>query len=159
DFPCATTPLPLAVKRGSKTKVAFTGPQVEGVAPVEVTAPTDQAIDAVQVAPKGANNLHGWPVMLHLSDLDEQVEKEPNDDPKQPNRITVPGAITGRFEKKDDVDNYVFKTEKGKRFTIEVHTTEHLSPSEVVVTVKNDKGAQILASNAMAAPKLDFTAP
>src|SRR5262249_1033429 len=34
DFPCATTPLPLAVKRGSQTTVSFAGPGVESVAPV-----------------------------------------------------------------------------------------------------------------------------
>ena len=92
DFPCATTPLPLAAKRGSKTKVSFTGPTVDGVAPVEVQAPTDPTVTAIQVAPRGANGLYGWPVMLALSDLDEQLEKEPNDDPGKANRIAVPGA-------------------------------------------------------------------
>src|SRR5439155_5889213 len=32
DFPCATTPLPMAAKRGSKVKVAFAGPTVDAVA-------------------------------------------------------------------------------------------------------------------------------
>ena len=44
DFPCATTTLPLAVKRGSKVAVHFAGPNVDGVAPVEVTVPTDPPI-------------------------------------------------------------------------------------------------------------------
>jgi hypothetical protein len=159
DFPCATTPLPLAVKRGSKTSVKFAGPYVEGVAAVEVQAPTEATVDSIQVAPKGTSGLHGWPVLLHLSNLDEALEKEPNDDPKQANRIEVPGAITGRFEQKDDTDCYVFKAQKGKRYAIEAHTAEHHSPSEVYVAIKNDKGAQVIATNPMAAPKLDFTAP
>ena len=29
---------------------------------------------------EGPSGLHGWPVVLHLSDLDEQLEKEPNND-------------------------------------------------------------------------------
>src|SRR5205807_6031071 len=29
DFPCATTPLPLAAKRGAKVSVQFAGPQVD----------------------------------------------------------------------------------------------------------------------------------
>ncbi len=33
DFPCATTPLPLAAKRGSKVAVRFSGPTVDGVPP------------------------------------------------------------------------------------------------------------------------------
>lgn len=159
DFPCATTPLPAAVKRGSKTQVKFSGPHVEGVA-VEVQAPADANVDSVQVAPKGTSGLYGWPVVLHLSDLDEQTEKEPNDDAKQANRIAAPAGITGRFEKKDDVDHFVFEAKKGKRYTIEAHTLEHGSPSEVFVAIKNAKGAQVAASNPMAvAPKVDFAAP
>jgi hypothetical protein len=159
DFPCATTPLPLAVKRGSKTQVNFAGPHVGGVAAVEVEGPTDAAIESIQVAPKGASGLYGWPVVLHLSDLDEHLEKEPNNDPKQANRLEVPSAITARFEQKDDADCFVFKAQKGKRYLIEAHASEHLSPTEVYMVLKNDKGAQVLASNPMAAPRLDFTAP
>src|SRR5262249_13821143 len=39
DFPCATTPLPMAAKRGTKATVQFGGPMVEGVKPVEVNVP------------------------------------------------------------------------------------------------------------------------
>jgi hypothetical protein len=159
DFPCATTPLPLAAKRGSKASIRFTGPTVDGVAPVEVQVPADPALTGIQVAPRGPNGLHGWPVMLAISDLDEQVEKEPNNDPTKANRIAVPGAITARFEEKDDVDHFVFAAKKGKRYTIQAHTVEHLSPTEVYLVLKNDKGAQILASNPAVATKLDFTAP
>ncbi len=159
DFPCATTPLPLAAKRGSKVAVRFTGPTVDGVSPVEVQVPPDPLITAIQVAPRGANGLYGWPVMLALSDLDEQLETEPNNDPGKANRIAVPGAITGRLEQKDDIDYFVFAAKKGKRYTIEAHTNEHLSPTEVYMELRNDKGAKILASDPKLAPKLDFTAP
>ncbi len=159
DFPCATAPLPLAVKRGTKTQVRFAGPQVEGVAPVEVQAPADPTVEVLQVAPKGQNGLHGWPVVLFLSDLDEGLEKEPNNDPKQANRIPVPGAVTARFEQKDDVDHFVFAAKKGQRLTVEAHSLEHLSPTEVYMVLKDAKGAQLQVSNPMAAPKLDFTAP
>jgi hypothetical protein len=159
DFPCATTPLPLAAKRGSKASIRFAGPMVEGVPPVDVQVPADPALTGLQVAPRGPNGLHGWPVTLAVSDLDEQMEKEPNNDPAKANRIAVPGAITARFEQKDDVDHFVFAAKKGKRYTIEAHTVEHLSPTEVYLVLKNDKGAQILASNPAVATKLDFTAP
>src|SRR5262249_5999401 len=59
----------------------------------------------------------------------------------------------------DDVDCYVFKAQKGKRYIIEAHASEHLSPTDVYLTLKNDKGAQVQASNPAAAPRLDFTAP
>jgi len=42
---------------------------------------------------------------------------------------------------------------------IEAHTAEHLTPTEVYVVLKNNKGAQLLATNPALAPRLDFTAP
>src|SRR5262249_37409588 len=58
DFPCATAPVPMAARRGSKVSVHFAGPNVDGVAPVEVAVPSDPAVDTVWVAPRGANGLH-----------------------------------------------------------------------------------------------------
>jgi hypothetical protein len=159
DFPCATTPIPLAIKRGTRATIRFAGPVVEGVQPSEVQAPTDPMVETIQVAPRGANGLHGWPVVVHLSDLDEPIEKEPNNDPKQANRLAVPGAITARFEEKDDIDHFVFTAKKGQRLILEAHAVEHLSPTEVYMVLKNDKGAQVQATNPMNAPRLDFTAP
>jgi hypothetical protein len=159
DFPCATTPLPLAVKRGTKTAVRFTGPHVEGVAPVEVAASADPAVSEVAVAPRGANGLHGWPVSLALSDLDEALEQEPNDEPAKANRLAVPGALTGRFEAKGDVDHYVFTAKKGARYVVDVQAHDLHSPTEVYVTLKDAKGAQLQATDPMKPPRIDFTAP
>src|SRR5262249_53272688 len=76
DFPCATTPVPMAAKRGSTVQVTFAGTVVENVPAVAVAVPADPALDAVWVTPKGANGLSGWPVALMVSDLDEVVEQE-----------------------------------------------------------------------------------
>jgi hypothetical protein len=159
DFPCATTPLPLAVKRGTRAAVQFAGPTVDGVAPVEIAAPTDPSVTSLAVAPKGANGLCGWPVSLELSDLDETLEQEPNNEPARANRVPVPGAVTGRFAEKGDLDHYVFAAKKGVRYIIEAQTHEFGSPSEVYVVLRDAKGAQLQATNPMAAPRLDYTAP
>jgi hypothetical protein len=159
DFPCATTPLPMAAKRGTKATIRFAGPTVDGVAPVEVNIPADPGLHAIQVAPRGTSGLYGWPVSLAISDLEEHLEKEPNNEAAKANRIPVPGAITGRFEEKEDVDHFVFAAMKGKRYIIEAHTFELGSPTEVDMVLRNDKGAQLQATNPAAAPRLDFTAP
>jgi hypothetical protein len=159
DFPCATTPLPLAAKRGSKVAVQFTGPMLEGVAPVEVTAPTDPTITYLAVAPRGSNGLHGWPVHLALSDVDELLEKEPNNDPAKATRLPVPGAITARFEQKGDVDSFVFALKKGVRYTLQTQTHELGSPTEVYMTLRDAKGAQLQVSDPAKAARLDFTPP
>jgi hypothetical protein len=159
DFPCATTPLPLAVKRGTKTSVTFAGPNVDGVDPVEVDAPADPSVAALWVAPRGKNGLYGWPVSVALSNTDELLEKEPNNEPAKANRVPVPGAVTGRFLEKGDLDHYVFAGKKGQRLVIEAHTHDLHSPAEVYVVLRDAKGVQLQATNPAAAPRLDFTPP
>jgi hypothetical protein len=164
DFPLATTPIPMAAKRGTKAKISFAGPAVNGVAAVEVNVPTDPSLHVLWVAPKGASGLHGWPVPLAISDLDEAVESEPNNDPKQANRLAVPGGITGRFQQSDDTDYYVFSAKKGQKLAIEGHTIEAYSPTLLHIVLKNAKtNAEIAKSNPQAPPpgdqRIDFTAP
>jgi hypothetical protein len=163
DFPCATTPIPMAIKRGSKAAINFAGPTVDGVTPVEITAPTDPSVDTLWIAPKGANGLHGWPVALALSDLDETIEQEPNNDSAHANRLAVPGAVTGRFLDKGDLDYFVFSAKKGQRLTIQGHTLEYYSPTLLDMTVNDAKGNQVAASNPPAAhpddQRIDFNPP
>ncbi len=158
DFPCATTPLPLAIKRGAKTTVKFAGPNVDGVAPVEVAAPSDPGVQALWVAPRGANGLYGWPVSLAVSDLPEATEQEPNNEPAKANRVALPSAVTGRFEQKGDLDYYVFAAKKGTRYIVEGQTHDLHSPTEVYLTLRDAKNNQIQASDPMKEPRLDFTA-
>jgi hypothetical protein len=159
DFPCATTPIPMAAKRGSKVTVHFAGPNVEAVPPVELQVPSDPMLDTIWVTPQGANGMHGWPVALALSDVEELVEHEPNNDPAHANRIPIPCGITGRFQEKGDIDHYVFSAKKGERLVIDAMTFDLNSPTEVFMTIKDAKGGQLAAMNPMAAPHLDFTAP
>jgi len=163
DFPCATTPIPMGARRGSKLAVTFAGPTVDGLAPVEVRLPADPAVNAVSVAPRGSNGLHGWPVTLAVSDLKEAVEKEPNDEPAQANRLPVPGAVTGRFEKKGDVDHFVFAATKGQRYAALAQTLELSSPTAVDMVLTSAKGAKVGETNPQLPPpadqRIDFTAP
>jgi hypothetical protein len=156
DFPCATTTLPLAAKRGSKVFVHFAGPAVDGVAPVEVTVPSDPTIESISVAPRGTNGLYGWPVSLGISDLEETLESEPNNEAAKANRIPVPGAVTARFEQKDDTDYFVLALKKDTRYLIEAHSHEFGSPTEVYMTLHDAKSAQLQATNPAAAARLDF---
>ncbi len=157
DFPCATSPLPMGAKRGSKVSVQFAGSNVEGVAPVEVTVPAT-GTDGIYVSPKGANGLYGWPVLLAISDLEETLEQEPNNELAKANRVPVPGAVTGRFQEKGDIDYYIFALKKGQRVLLDAQTAELGSPAEVYMVLRDDKGTQLLATNPAAAPRIDYTA-
>ncbi len=164
DFPCATVPIPMAARRCSKVSVSFAGPVVAGVAPVLVDVPNDPLVNVVPVAPRGANGLYGWPVDLAVSDDPELVEKMSDHDPAGANRIPVPGGITGRFEKNNELDYYVFSAKKSQRLLIEAHTLEHNSPTLVYLVVKDGKGKnELVRSEPQLLPpddqRIKFTAP
>src|SRR5262249_17414135 len=147
-----------AVKRGAKTTVQFAGPLVDGVAPVEVVAPTDPAAEAVWVAPRGSNGLMGWAVPVALSNFEELVEQEPNNEPAKANRIPVPGGVSGRIQERGDVDHFVFAAKKGQRYIIEAQSHELGSPAEIFLALKDAKGNQVAAMNPATDPRIDYTA-
>lgn len=157
ECPDAMAAFPMAVKRGAKATINFSGKHVENVPPVEVTMP--MAASAIQVVPKGPG-VSGWTVPVYASDVDELVEQEPNNDPTKANRLPVPCGITARFLEKGDVDNFVFTAKKGSKYAIVAETYEVLSPAEVYLIVKDKKGAELAKSNPQNSPaRIDFTAP
>lgn len=157
ECPDAMTAFPLAIKRGTKAKVGFSGKHIENVAPVEIAMPADTA--AVQVAPKAAG-VSGWPVPVYASDHDELAEIEPNNEPAKAQRLTLPCGVTGRFLDRADVDHFSFTAKKAAKYTITADTYAVLSPAEVYLIVKDAKGAELAKSNPANTPaRIDFTAP
>lgn len=161
DFPAAVTPMPLALRRGTTGAIGFAGPSVEGVPAVTVAAPSDPDVRTIWLTPvRPESGLPGWPVALTVSDLEEQIEQEPNDEPSQANRVPLPGAVSGRLEKKYDRDHFVFAGKKGQRIVIDAVTQEVHSPSVVYLVLRNAQGNQVAASNPTADPaRIDFTLP
>ncbi|MCS6978466.1 MAG: PPC domain-containing protein [Gemmatales bacterium] len=161
DFPLAVTPMPLAIRRGTTAQVGFAGPAVQGIPPVSVSAPTDPGVQTMWLSPiRPETGLPGWPVALTISDFEELVEQEPNDEPNQANRVPLPGAVSGKLEKKYDRDHFVFAGKKNQRVLIDAVTQEVHSPSVVYLVLRNAQGNQIAASNPTADPaRIDITLP
>ena len=152
DFPAVLSAIPSALKRGAKASISFTGPAVEGLQPIEITAPTDPTKAVIYVAPKG-----GWPVPIMLSDIDEMAEVEPNNEPAKANKLPIPGGVTGRFSDKGDIDVFSFPVKKGVKYAIVAETYEINSPAEVYMTLKNAKGAELGKSTPTApAARIDY---
>ncbi len=159
DFPCATTPYPMAVRRGTQKTIGFAGPVAALSLPFELVAPPDVFVHALALTPRSAAGLAGWPVFLGVTDLEERVEQEPNNDLAHANRIPVPGAISARLLETNDVDCFTFAAKKGQRLNIEIQSLEWNSPTEVYMVVKDAKGAQLAAGNPQVGQTIDFTAP
>jgi hypothetical protein len=158
ECPNAMTAYPVAVKKGTKASVGFTGKAVDGVPPVEVAMPADRA--AVNIVPRAQGGSGGWPVPVAASDVDELVEQEPNNDPAKGQKITVPCGITARFLEKGDLDCFTFAAKKGTKFALIGETYGINSPAEVYLIVKDAKGGELAKSTPQNTPaRIDFTAP
>jgi hypothetical protein len=96
-----------------------------------------------------------------LSDIDELLEQEPNDAPEKAQRLPVPAAVNGRFEKPGDRDYYRLPVKKGQRVIVEAQTWEYGSPSAVYLVLRDVSGKQQLAASnpAQDPPRLEYTAP
>lgn len=143
DFPLATSPIPMAMKRGTKGSVNFAGPAVESALPQEVVASADPLLDSIWIAPKGKSGLAAWPVCMLLSDLTETMELEPNNEPAKANKLAIPSAITARLLEKGDLDHFSFSAKKDQRLIIEATSQDLYSPTEVYMALKDSKGAKL----------------
>lgn len=147
NFPGATTAFPLAVERGKTAEVGFAGPDAAGAVAVRVTAPADPLVPAVNVAPKRAAGVSGWPVPVRISDTPELVEAEPNDTPATATKLPVPGGVSAKFAGKNDRDHFAFPGKKGQKLVVRVLTFEVNSPAEVFVRVLDSKGTEVAKSD------------
>ncbi|MDB5310088.1 MAG: hypothetical protein JWO38_4290 [Gemmataceae bacterium] len=158
DFPGATTAFPLAVQRGLAAKVGFAGPGTDDIPAVAVKAPADPAVAAVNVAPKRAAGVSGWPVPVQLTDEPQIVEQEPNNEIAKANKLPVPGGVSAKFGEKGDVDHFAIPGKKGQKLVIAALTYEVNAPTEVLIRVLDAKGAEVARSNPAAVPtRLEFT--
>ena len=161
DFPCVTVPYPLAVKKGVPGNVNFAGLHLDGVQPAAVNFPADAAFAWASVGAKRANGASSGFAQIAVSDRDEFLETEPNDDPKAPNRTDLAQGINGRFDKAGDIDHFVFAAKKGQAMTFTGISRRQGSPAALMMRLLNAAGGQVAAKEDFGAidPTFDFTFP
>jgi hypothetical protein len=113
--------------------------------------------DVRVVAPLGLSNFRAFVV----SDWPEVVEKEPNNEPGQAQRVTLPVVINGRIDKVTDVDHFVFAAKKGRRFFVNCWAWRIDSQLDGTLMLYDAHGKEMAYSGDYYGkdPFLDFTAP
>ncbi len=87
------------------------------------------------------------PVPFRVSDLDNFIEAEPNNDVKTANAFpSAPYALNGVISEADDADYFKFTAKKGQQFDVRVHARSVRSPLDPVLTILRSNGGG-LASN------------
>jgi hypothetical protein len=73
------------------------------------------------------------------------LDAEPNDDPRQPQQVTLPLTVSGRFDKPRDADWFTFVAPEGGAYSVEVFSERiagRADPFVVVLDEKDDRVAE-----------------
>ncbi len=103
---------------------------------------------AHSVLPTAATcTLHGFQhrgVPLLVTDLPIVIEQEPNDESAKAQRVTLPAAIAGRFDRERDADWYEFEPPETGSYTIEVYCERIAGRADPYVVLFDDKDARLV---------------
>lgn len=143
-LPVITSYLPRGGKRGQTVNVKVEGANLGSMTTMPVQVPAEG--DRVQVVPTPAGPAVN-PISLVASDLDEVVETEPNDTPAQATQLPgVPIAVSGRIDRRGDVDLYRIRPTAAANLTFEVFARRLGARIDSAVRVLDPSG-KVLSEN------------
>jgi len=143
-FPRATGVLPAGGKPGEKVAVRWIGDPT-GEAASEETLPAESRLGwgLQRQDDRGASP---YPNAFRLTNLDNVMEVEPNNDQPTATPFTAPAALNGVLEKPGDADHFVFSGKKGQVFDLKVYGRQVRSPIDAVLYIAK-KGGGAMAGN------------
>lgn len=158
NFPLVTSPYPLAGRPGTTSRLTWLGPQTAGSGPFEAALSGVGTQPLAVLLPGGQGSALAT---IGLSGRSELVEFEPNDDPAQAVPLTLPGAISGRFQAPRDHDYYSFDAKAGQRWLFIGQARSLGSPTDLMLRIHNVEGAVLGEADDAGTEEgvLDFTAP
>ena len=132
---------PLGGRRGEATRFTLYG---QGAPPdaVEIKLPADGPHDYRWRLTRGDGKAAN-PLLLDLDDLPEIMESEPNNQPAQANKATLPAMLNGRIAAPGDVDWWSFTAHKGETLRLELRAQQLGSPLQGVLTVCDALGKEL----------------
>ncbi len=140
ELPFVTDIFPLGGPAGARTTAQLRGWNL----------PADKVtMDASDKAPgvypltarKGA--LESNPKPFRVDALPECLEKEPNNSPKQAQRVTLPVIVNGHIDRPGDWDVFSFKAHAGEAIVAEVEARRLGSPLDSVLRLTDATGRQL----------------
>ena len=93
--------------------------------------------------------MHGYQhrgVPMLVTDIPVSLEQEPNDDPLKPQKLPLPVALAGRFDKERDADWYEIEPPENGSYSFEVYCERiagRADPYLVVLDEKDNRVAEL----------------
>jgi hypothetical protein len=158
-FPRPTAILPAGGKLSDEVEVTFLGDAAgEFKQKFKLPAARDSqfalyAQDSGGIAPSGN--------AFRLTDLNNVIEVEPNENHDQATRGELPIAFNGVISKQGDVDYYRFSAKKGQVFDVHCYARRIRSPLDPVMVIYAAGGGGVVGNDDSAGPDsyIRFTAP
>jgi hypothetical protein len=103
--------------------------------------------NAHSVLPTAATcTLHGFQhrgVPLVVTDIPVSLEVEPNDDPLKPQKLTLPVALAGRFDKERDADWFEIEPPENGSYSFEVYCERIAGRADPYLVVLDEKDSRV----------------
>jgi len=140
ELPFVTSVFPLGGPADARIAVELTG---WNLPTTRLTVDNqDQVPGVCPLAVRGQEWLSGR-VPFAVDTLPECLEQEPNDQPAQAQRVTLPVIVNGRIGQPGDSDGFCFDGRAGDEIVAEVHARRLNSPLDSVLKLTDAAGQQL----------------
>ncbi len=113
-------------------------PTAHSVLPTAATC----TLTGLQVQPEISGSPAG-PVSVVLTDQPVVIDAEPNDSADQPQSLTLPAVVSGRFDRERDADWFAFDVPENGPYEIDVYSERIAGQADPYVVVLDDKGNRL----------------
>ncbi|HLW66864.1 MAG TPA: PPC domain-containing protein [Gemmataceae bacterium] len=83
-------------------------------------------------------------IPLLVTDIPVTLEQEPNDDPQHPQKLTLPAAVAGRFDKERDADWFEIEPLENGQYSFEVYSERIGGRADPYLVVLDDKDNRVV---------------
>jgi hypothetical protein len=140
EVPFVTSIFPLGCQAGKQVAVALKG---WNLPTDKLTMDTKGKKPGVYPVSVRAGNLVSNPMPFVVDTLPECLEKEPNNEPKEAQKVTLPIIINGRIDKSGDWDVFSFTAHARDQIVAEVYARRLDSPLDSVLKLTDASGKQL----------------
>ena len=159
--PAIASVYPLGGRRGETVQLQIAGP---GLAARTIPFPLTGATGDSLTRPVEIDGKSAGLVTLHVDDLPEILETEPNDEPSPDVRaVALPAMLNGRIDRPGDIDVWPLELEKAQTVLLEILADKLGSRLDSVLVIVDADGKELARNDDQDATHSDsrllFTAP
>ncbi len=158
-FPRPMVLLPAGAKAGQEVEISYIG-DASGTSKQKLTVPQTPGQD-LSLYLQDDGGIAPSRNVFRISQYDNAIETEPNNNHAQASKGVAPGAFNGIISEPGDIDCFRFEARKGQVFEVELYGRRIRSPLDSVMNIAHFSGGGIAGNDDSRGPDsyFRFTAP